>query len=124
MLCASIQTVVEHRRVDLLPLSKALAGFSALAQTRWAGWRRRHQLKSELPVDFDEILTRIFEFADPAITGGAIPMTWDSAALRWYGAGERSDRRPVHEALERIEAVGESARRAGPAHHLGVHPPV
>lgn len=79
----SIITVAEHRKVVAAPLSAALAGYPAVAQTRWAAWRRRQLLDDRLPEDFSEVLDLVTRFADPAISGEAIGLVWQPADLTW-----------------------------------------
>ncbi|SCL28659.1 Nucleotidyl transferase AbiEii toxin, Type IV TA system [Micromonospora nigra] len=82
-LAAAVQRVAEYREVTLEPLSRALDGLAALAQTRWAAWRRKHRLDDRLPQDFDTVLQRVFALADPAVTGAAGGRTWVAASAAW-----------------------------------------
>jgi hypothetical protein len=68
-LVRSTRRVAEHRRVQLAPLVEVLAGYAEIAQERCAAWRRRQRLEDRLPEQFQDILTAVIDFADPAITG-------------------------------------------------------
>jgi predicted nucleotidyltransferase component of viral defense system len=82
-LVGSIRRVAEHRRAQLVPLAEVLAGYAEIAQQRWAAWRRRQQLEDRLPERFDDVLSAIIAFADPAILGSAAGLTWDPLAGDW-----------------------------------------
>ena len=45
--------VAAYRHAELSPLGDALAGYSTIAQPRWAAWRRKQHLDDRLPVQFD-----------------------------------------------------------------------
>jgi hypothetical protein len=82
-LAHSIRGVAGHRRVRLIPLVDLLADYGATNQERWAIWRRRQQLEDRLPERFDEVISAVIDFADPAITGSAEGRTWDPAPGDW-----------------------------------------
>ncbi|MGC5331023.1 nucleotidyl transferase AbiEii/AbiGii toxin family protein [Micromonospora sp. DT62] len=84
-LAAAVQRVAEYRQVTLEPLSRALDGYAALAQPRWAAWRRKHRLDDRLPRDFGEVLQRVSGLADPALAGTCRGQTWIAAASTWTG---------------------------------------
>lgn len=82
-LVEAIHTVAAHRSVELLPLASVLEGFAAIAQPKWAAWRRRQKLDDRLPDEFSEVLAATIRFADPAIEGGVTGKTWDPSANAW-----------------------------------------
>ncbi|MGS2616339.1 nucleotidyl transferase AbiEii/AbiGii toxin family protein [Micromonospora sp. LZ34] len=82
-LAVAMRRVAEYREVTLTPLSNALDGYAALAERRWAAWRRKHRLDDRLPRDFGEVLQRVYALADPALTGTCDGRTWSSASLVW-----------------------------------------
>ena len=82
-LVRSTRRVAEHRHVQLVPLVEVLAGYAEIAQERWAAWRRRQRLEDRLPEQFEDVLTAVIDFADPAITGTAEGQTWDPIAGAW-----------------------------------------
>ncbi|TDC02432.1 nucleotidyl transferase AbiEii/AbiGii toxin family protein [Micromonospora fluostatini] len=86
-LAVAMRRVADYRGVALVPLTEALEGYSSLAQSRWAAWRRKHRLDDRAPRDFDEVLQRASLLADPALTGGALGLTWTSATLGWTRNG-------------------------------------
>jgi hypothetical protein len=82
-LATAVQRVAEYRKVTLAPLSQALDGYAALAQSRWAAWRRKHRLDDRLPLDFGAVLQQVFALADPALAGISHRRTWIATALGW-----------------------------------------
>ena len=59
-----------HREIELRPLAFVLAGYAELAQTRYQAWRRKNR-REDLPEHFQELLTQVIAFSDPAVSGGA-----------------------------------------------------
>jgi predicted nucleotidyltransferase component of viral defense system len=82
-LVRSIGRVAEHRQVQLIPLLDVLAGYGQIGQRRWVAWRRRQRLEDRLPEDFSVVLSAVIDFADPAITGSAEGLLWDSTDHAW-----------------------------------------
>jgi predicted nucleotidyltransferase component of viral defense system len=82
-LVRSTRRVAEHRQVQLLPLVEVLASYGEIGQQRWAAWRRRQKLEDRLPEQFQDVLTAVIDFADPAIIGTAEGRTWDPIAGGW-----------------------------------------
>ncbi|HEX5597960.1 MAG TPA: nucleotidyl transferase AbiEii/AbiGii toxin family protein [Micromonosporaceae bacterium] len=80
---AAVRLVAEYRGVSLAPLSQILDGFPALAQRRWAAWRRKNQLDDRLPQEFAQVLQRVNSFADPALTGISGGQTWSATVMAW-----------------------------------------
>ena len=82
-LVRSTRRVAEHRHVQLAPLIEILAGYGEIGQERWAAWRRRQRLEDRLPERFEDLLTLVIDFADPAITGTAEGRTWNPITGAW-----------------------------------------
>lgn len=82
-LAAAVQRVAEYRQVMPAPLSQVLQGYAALAQTRWAAWRRKNRLEDRLPQDFAVVLHRVFVLADPALAGLPPGLVWNAASTAW-----------------------------------------
>lgn len=78
----AVRAVAAHRRVQLAPLADLLDGYAALAQGRWAAWRRRQQML-QLPEEFDDLLDAVIAFGDPALTDRIAGLTWSPTARRW-----------------------------------------
>lgn len=81
-LLQSLNTVSRYRQVDLFPLMDVLDCYAPLAQSRYSAWRRQNR-RDELPAQFQELLDRVFTFADPALAGVTSGRVWDPAALSW-----------------------------------------
>lgn len=82
-LAQAFAAVAAHRQVTLARLADALDGYSDLAQTRWAAWRRRQKREADLPVSFAEVLDLVAAFADPVLSAAVATGTWDPVAVAW-----------------------------------------
>jgi len=60
-----------------------LDGYAALAQTRWAAWRRKQLLEDRLPASFADVLGAVISFVDPVLTGTAAGRRWNPTTLAW-----------------------------------------
>jgi hypothetical protein len=78
----AISTVAAHRGVDLAPLKAILDGYEAIAQTRYAAWRRRNR-REELPASFADLLSAVIDFADPVLGGQRSQATWQPERRAW-----------------------------------------
>ena len=79
----SVQTVAEHRVVELTTLREGLAGFAEIGQINYENWRKKQE-RLELPEIFGELLKEIYIFSDPVI--GEIERTdscWNPSTLNW-----------------------------------------
>jgi hypothetical protein len=79
----ALAEVAAYRQVELSPLADVLDGYAALAQARWAAWRRKQQLDDRLPASFLDVLGPVIAFADVPLTGQAAQSQWDPASRRW-----------------------------------------
>jgi Nucleotidyl transferase AbiEii toxin, Type IV TA system len=79
---AAISTVAAHRGVSLAPLKVVLDGYEAIAQSRYAAWRRRHR-RDELPAVFADLLSAVINFADPVLAGHLTEATWEPERRAW-----------------------------------------
>lgn len=79
----AIAAVAAHRHVTLRPLRDVLDEYPALAQTRWATWRRRYGLDDWLPHSFADVLDTITTFTDPIVSKDETPQIWDSTHRSW-----------------------------------------
>lgn len=82
-LVAALETVSVYRNVKLQPLSSVLRGMAPLAQAKWGIWRRKQQFEGESPEEFSELLSLIASFADPAIEGKTINLSWEPSGKNW-----------------------------------------
>jgi hypothetical protein len=78
----AICEVARHRKVELAELSDVLDGYADLAQTKWAGWRRR-QSRDDLPAQFSDVLDGVIDFAEPATIEDLTGMCWSSDDQKW-----------------------------------------
>lgn len=65
-LAESIARVARYRETPIAPLAEVLDGYAELAQPKWAAWRRKQQLDSA-PIEFQDLLDRVIDFADPIL---------------------------------------------------------
>lgn len=63
-LLRSARAVARYRQVTLEPVSTHLQGYGALAQDKWAAWRRKQQLEEACEADLDEQVARVGEILD------------------------------------------------------------
>jgi hypothetical protein len=83
-LATSMMAVANHRNAKLEPLlPELLHGYPALAQGKWAAWVRKQRLGDRLPGSFEQVLSSVSEFADPALTGEAADLDWNPVDRRW-----------------------------------------
>jgi Nucleotidyl transferase AbiEii toxin, Type IV TA system len=78
----AIAQVAQHRRADVAPLPELLDGYPAIAQAKWAAWRRK-QSHTHLPAEFAQVLADFIAFAEPALEGTLAGLTWDPARRSW-----------------------------------------
>lgn len=78
----ALRAVADHRGVTLAPLADVLDGYAAVAQGKWAAWRRKQQML-HLPGQFNDLLQEVIAFADPALNGHTTNDTWNPRARRW-----------------------------------------
>ena len=79
----SIQRVAQYRAIPLSPLRTALAGFSDIAQPRWAAWRRKHRLEVAAPEEFSVVLDLVTSFGDPVISDTTLGGSWNPTRKAW-----------------------------------------
>jgi Nucleotidyl transferase AbiEii toxin, Type IV TA system len=79
----SVRQVADHRRVELVPLSRILDGYAEIGQARWAIWTRKQRLEDRLPESFAEVVSTVATFADPVITHTATNLAWDPRIGGW-----------------------------------------
>ncbi|MDR7384351.1 nucleotidyl transferase AbiEii/AbiGii toxin family protein [Promicromonospora iranensis] len=82
-LAPAIEHVAVYRGVVLQPLNVVLDGMAAVAQTRWAQWRRKQRLEASTPERFQELLDEIVAFTGPALDGSSENRTWDPETSAW-----------------------------------------
>jgi hypothetical protein len=69
--------VARYRSVEALPLRKTLKDYADIAKDHWSRWRNRQQLDPRLPEGFADVLSRVYDFADPAIVGAVSNCEWN-----------------------------------------------
>ncbi|WP_027345488.1 nucleotidyl transferase AbiEii/AbiGii toxin family protein [Hamadaea tsunoensis] len=79
----AVETVAEYRDVRLIPLAEVLDGYAALAQNRWAAWRRKTRVDDRLPADFGEVVRAASDFLDPILPSGSSLRKWIASARAW-----------------------------------------
>jgi Nucleotidyl transferase AbiEii toxin, Type IV TA system len=79
----ALAEVAAYRQIELAPLGDVLNGYAALAQARWATWRRKQRLDDRLPSSFLDVLGPVIAFADVPLTGHAGQSRWEPATRAW-----------------------------------------
>jgi hypothetical protein len=82
-LLVSLRAVASHRGVRLASLADTLDGFAALAESRWATWRRKHALGDRTPSAFADLLAEVQAFADPALNDEIAGSRWAPGRSAW-----------------------------------------
>jgi hypothetical protein len=69
-LLRSARAVARHRGVTLEPVAPHLAGYGAVAQAKWAAWRRKEHLESACEANLDDQITLVASYLDPVFVSG------------------------------------------------------
>lgn len=69
-LLRSARAVALHRDVTLEPVTPHLAGYGAVAQAKWAAWRRKEHLESACEENLDDQIKLVCEILDPVFARG------------------------------------------------------
>ena len=78
----AIQEVTRGRKATLAPLEEVLDGYAAIAQTRWAAWRRRNTA-NHLPEQFADVLVDVLRFAEQPLRADVGGLVWDPHLAAW-----------------------------------------
>jgi hypothetical protein len=69
-LLRSARAVAHHRGVTLEPVAPHLTGYGAVAQAKWAAWRRKEHLQSACEENLDDQITLVASYLDPVFARG------------------------------------------------------
>lgn len=69
-LLRSARAVARHRGVTLEPIAPHLAGYGAVAQAKWAAWRRKENLQSACEENLDDQITLVASYLDSVFFHG------------------------------------------------------
>jgi hypothetical protein len=69
-LLRSARAVARHRGVTLEPVAPHLVGYGAVAQAKWAAWRRKEHLESVCEENLDDQITLVISYLDSAFVHG------------------------------------------------------
>ncbi len=69
-LLRSARAVARYRGVTLEPVAPHLAGYSAVAQAKWAAWRRKEHLESVCEENLDDQITLVASCLDSVFAHG------------------------------------------------------
>jgi Nucleotidyl transferase AbiEii toxin, Type IV TA system len=83
----ALAAVATYRGTNLESLADTLDGYAALAQRRWAAWRRRQRLDDRLPVEFADVLAVVIEFAEAPLTTDITDRVWHPQTRQWQSIG-------------------------------------
>lgn len=65
------RAVAAHRKVELAPVRPLVVGYGALAQPKWAAWRRKEGLEDVCAASLDEQVASVAALLDPVFTAGS-----------------------------------------------------
>lgn len=66
-LLRAARAVARHRGVTLEPVARHLAGYGAVAQAKWAAWRRKEHLESYCEENLDDQIKLVCEILDVVV---------------------------------------------------------
>ena len=69
-LLRSARAVARHRGVTLEPVAPRLAGYGAVAQAKWAAWRRKEHLESVCEESLEDQIALVASYLDPVFGQG------------------------------------------------------
>jgi hypothetical protein len=69
-LLRSARAVARYRGVTLEPVAPHLAGYSAVAQAKWAAWRRKEHLESVCEENLDDQIALVASYLDSVLAHG------------------------------------------------------
>jgi hypothetical protein len=69
-LLRSARAVARHRGVTLEPVAPHLAGYGAVAQAKWAAWRRKEHLESACKENLDDQINLVASYLDDVFARG------------------------------------------------------
>ena len=61
----SAEAIAAYRGVELSPVSRMVAGYGAVGQTKWAAWRRKESVESLCEALLDDQMVRVAAVLDP-----------------------------------------------------------
>lgn len=70
----SAEAVAEYRNVDLKPISPVVKGYGAIAQAKWAAWRRKEGVEDISEENLDDQMALVVTVLDP-VFGSAAPQS-------------------------------------------------
>jgi hypothetical protein len=82
-LAQALHSVAIHRSAEVVAISTLLPDYAAVAQARWAAWRRRPDVVEGLPESFDDVLRAVSQFIDPVIGDLPLRSIWDPLTRMW-----------------------------------------
>ena len=65
LLLEAAQAIARYRQITLGPIAAVVVGYGALAQAKWAAWRRKEGLEDMSEADLDDQMTRVAAVLDP-----------------------------------------------------------
>lgn len=64
----SAQAIALYRHVQLGPIGPVVAGYGAIAQAKWAAWRRKEHVEDISEPNLDDQIAMVAQILDPAFT--------------------------------------------------------
>ncbi|TDW87332.1 nucleotidyltransferase AbiEii toxin of type IV toxin-antitoxin system [Kribbella pratensis] len=64
-LLEAVSAVASYRKVELGPVAPVVAGYGAVAQAKWAAWRRKERVEAISEPDLDDQMAKVVAVLDP-----------------------------------------------------------
>lgn len=68
LLLESAEAVARYRQVTLGPIAPAVVGYGALAQVKWAAWRRKEGIEDICEANLDDQMAKVAALLDPVFS--------------------------------------------------------
>jgi hypothetical protein len=68
----AVVAVARYRQVELGPITAVVSGYGAVAQAKWAAWRRKEHVEDISEPDLDDQMVKVAKVLDPAFASARL----------------------------------------------------
>jgi hypothetical protein len=68
----AVVAVARYRHVELGPITAVVSGYGAVAQAKWAAWRRKEHVEDISEPDLDDQMVKVAKVLDPAFASARL----------------------------------------------------
>jgi hypothetical protein len=68
----AVVAVARYRHVELGPITAVVSGYGAVAQAKWAAWRRKEHVEDISEPDLDDQMVKVAKVLDPAFVSARL----------------------------------------------------